>query len=79
MQGETDNRTFQEIWNDLSKEKKREMLKAFVLADIVSDRQMLWRWGVAGTAPKQPIIRKAIANTMNDKLGYNVTVETLFP
>lgn len=78
MQRETDNRTFQEIWNDLSQEQKREMVKAFIVADIAWDRHMLWRWGT-GVAPKQPVVRKAIANTMNDKLGFHVTAETLFP
>lgn len=79
MQRETDNRTFREIWNDLSRAEQREMTKAFVLADIVWDRHMLWQWGSGKTSPKQPLIKKAIANTMNDKLQYNVTAETLFP
>lgn len=78
MQREIDRRSFRDIWNDLSREEKREMIKAFVLADIVSDRHMLWKWST-GSSPRQPLIRKAVADTMNNKLGYNVTLETLFP
>lgn len=79
MQRETDNRTFREIWNSLPREGQREMVKAFVKAEIVTDRHMCWWWGSGRKSPKQALIRKAIVKTMNSKLGYNVAQETLFP
>lgn len=78
MQREIDRRSFRDIWNVLSQDKRREMIKAFVLADIISDRHMLWAWSKKA-GPRQPLIKKAVVDTMNNKLGYNVTIETLFP
>lgn len=79
MQGEVDNRTFPEIWNDLSPMEKRKMIKAFVIADIIVDRHMLWLWGSGRQSPTQTLVRKAVEYVMNNELGYNVSHETLFP
>lgn len=79
QENERDLRAFPEVWGSLSKQEKEELTYQLIKDRCTVSRQTVWNWATGKTRPSSPIIRNAVASSVNKAVGLRVSGATLFP
>lgn len=74
-----DLRSFPEIWESLTKDRRDELHLRLLNAKVMKAPNTLRYWSLGKTAPASPVIKKEIARVVGNFLGKKINYATLFP